>query len=191
MKNVGNTKNRATTLARQILQENGYNGLTFQLVADGLGIKKPSLFDHFKSKEDLALNIIEEAKQSFKDWSDTVNVFDPDSQIGAFFEIIYKFSCSDLKLCPISAFIGDYNSYPQNIKNAIEGLYKTRYEWLENIITEGQQRNMMTQKVSSTKLTQLVLSIIFGSQLMARATNSPECIRDQKEMALKILKGEI
>ena len=53
------TKARALREAQGLLQTFGFNGFSFQHIADLLGIKKPSLYDHFKSKEDILTSVFE------------------------------------------------------------------------------------------------------------------------------------
>lgn len=45
--------------AEEIVQTRGLNGLTFQDLADAVGLRKPSVFHHIKNKEELATALIE------------------------------------------------------------------------------------------------------------------------------------
>jgi AcrR family transcriptional regulator len=49
--------------AEQLLIERGYAALTMDDLADAVGISKPTLYQHFKSKEDLAARVIVNAMQ--------------------------------------------------------------------------------------------------------------------------------
>ncbi len=46
-----NTKKEALQLAKNYLQTLGFNGFSFQTIADALGIRKASLHYYFSSKE--------------------------------------------------------------------------------------------------------------------------------------------
>lgn len=52
-------KERILDAAESLVQSRGLNGLTFQDLADAVGLRKPSLFHHVKNKEDLTLALIE------------------------------------------------------------------------------------------------------------------------------------
>jgi TetR/AcrR family transcriptional regulator, transcriptional repressor for nem operon len=80
------TKIRALREAKNLLQTLGFNGFSFQQIADRIGIKKPSLYDHFKSKEELGISLIEEYHESFVKWIETISVFEPRDKVGALFE---------------------------------------------------------------------------------------------------------
>lgn len=186
MRTTGNTKQKAIVEAQKLLQKTGYNGFTFQLLADEIGIKKPSLYEHFESKEDLGVQVIEEAVRVFLEWTETISVFEPDAQLGALFELFYKFS-GDERLCPISALVGDYSVYPKKMRAGLLKMYESRRVWIEEIIKRGQQKNIFNKNKSAKEYAEMVISLGFGAQMIARVTQNPECIKAQKKLVLEML----
>ncbi|MCP4599125.1 MAG: TetR/AcrR family transcriptional regulator [Proteobacteria bacterium] len=53
-----NVKKRIFSEAIRFFGENGFEGTSIQSIADAVGIRKPSLFYHFKSKEELREKVI-------------------------------------------------------------------------------------------------------------------------------------
>ncbi len=45
--------------AEALVQSRGLNGVTFQDLADAVGLRKPSVFHHIRNKEELASALIE------------------------------------------------------------------------------------------------------------------------------------
>lgn len=188
MKSVGNTKTRALVEGQKLLQTLGYNGFSFQHLADAVGVKKPSLYDHFESKEDFGLQLLSKYQTMFTSWAETVSVFEPSAQVGAFFEIFIKFS-SDKKLCPLCALSADVTSLPKEMKQGIEDLYDIRKAWLKNIIKIGQTKKQFRKDKTSEELANLVSAIGLGAHLGARVTGKIELIKEAKKQALEILEG--
>lgn len=184
---AGTTRKLALAEARKLVQTFGYNKFSFQHIANCLGIKKPSLYNHFATKEKLGIDLIEEYRLSFKEWSETVSVFDPKAQIGALFEIFFKFSCDLKKICPLSALIADSNSFSEQMQNTLRMLYDTQKSWLIHIIKQGQEKGLFCAHQSSEELSDLILALGLGSQFMARISNNPEQIHQLKDMALHLL----
>ncbi|MDR3442477.1 MAG: TetR/AcrR family transcriptional regulator [Legionella sp.] len=184
---AGITRALALTEARKLVQTFGFNKFSFQHIANILGIKKPSLYNHFATKEQLGTDLIEEYRLSFSNWSETVAIFDPKAQIGALFEIFFKFSCDLKKICPLSALIADYNSFTNNMQTALRALYDVQYSWLVSIIKKGQDQGLFCSNKSSEELAHSILAIGLGSQFIARITNNPEQIHQLKDMALHLL----
>jgi TetR/AcrR family transcriptional repressor of nem operon len=187
MTKIEGTRVRAIQEARGLLQTFGFNGFSFQHLADLLGIKKPSLYDHFKSKEELGLVLIEDYLRSSAEWMQTIEVFEPKDKIGAMYEQYVKFAGDKHRLCPLSAFSGEYNSLPESIKKALSKIVEFRTGWLKKVIEEGQAKNVFRRDLPSEVLTQIVFSLGIGCQLNARITNSPEKIRDMKVQVLRLL----
>ena len=187
MTRTGNTKMRALTEALKLLQEVGYNGFSFQHVADALQIKKQSLFVHFKTKEDLGKSLIEYHRQRFAAWAETIDVFSPDAQIGAMFELYYKFFSDSQKLCPLSALATDLNSLPKSMRSGLAKSYAFCLRWVRTVIEKGQSEHIFRKDKSGLELAKLVLAASMGAQFSARMSNDAKQIRFVKQQILDLL----
>src|SRR5262249_1988413 len=181
------TKFRAMEEAKSLLQRMGFNGFSFQHIADAIGIKKPSLYDHFASKEELGRELVADYARSFEQWTETIEIFGPREKVGAFFELFFKFSSNSGKICPLSALTADYNTLPKSLKKPLAKVCLLQLDWLKGVIDEGQQKKIFRRDLKSRELAEIVLSVGLGSQLLARALKEPESIRKLKEQSLKIL----
>jgi AcrR family transcriptional regulator len=61
------TSERIKQSALQVFAQKGYHGTSLNDVAEMVGIKKPSLYAHFKNKDDLYTTILTEIMDTFKD----------------------------------------------------------------------------------------------------------------------------
>ena len=60
------TKNRILESALALFSEKGYDGVGVDLIAENAGIKGPSLYKHFKGKEDILDALIEKAESYYQ-----------------------------------------------------------------------------------------------------------------------------
>lgn len=60
------TKNRILDSALTLFSEKGYDGVGVDLIAENAGIKGPSLYRHFKGKEDILDTLIEKAEHYYE-----------------------------------------------------------------------------------------------------------------------------
>jgi TetR/AcrR family transcriptional regulator, transcriptional repressor for nem operon len=64
-----NTREQIVRVARNLIQTRSYLGFSFQDIADEIGIRKPSLYHHFASKEALGVEVLRQATRSFEFWA--------------------------------------------------------------------------------------------------------------------------
>lgn len=61
------TKDRILDSALTLFSEKGYDGVGVDLIAEKAGIKGPSLYKHFKGKEDILDSLIEKVETHYRD----------------------------------------------------------------------------------------------------------------------------
>lgn len=70
------TKDRILDAALTLFAENGYNGTSVEQIAGIVGIKAPSLYKHYKGKEDILNALIDSAEARYEE------MFGSEKQIG-------------------------------------------------------------------------------------------------------------
>ena len=61
------TKEKILETALSLFAENGYNGTSMEQIAQNVGIKAPSLYKHFKGKEDILNSLIDIAEARYEE----------------------------------------------------------------------------------------------------------------------------
>lgn len=183
------TKARALKEAKTLLQRFGFNGFSFQHVADLLGIRKPSLYAHFNSKEDLGQELIEEYHSAFHTWTETISIFEPSEKIRALYEMFAKFSSQSGSFCPMSAMIADYHSLPKNLQKRLLKMFVFQKKWVSEVIQQGQRSRGFRSDLPAEDLAEVVLALGLGAQSIARISNDPKIIRSLSARALGVLQA--
>ncbi len=181
------TRENALLEGRALMQRYGYGGFSFQDIANKLGIKKPSLFAHFESKESLGRELITRDRADFIKWTSTISVFDPLSQVGALFELYYRFSGDNQKLCPLTSLASEFNSLPKSMKKLVEAATDDQRLWLEKILKSAQNERHIRRDLPVKNLAQSILAMAYGAQTLARIHQDSEQIREAKQATLKYL----
>ena len=70
------TKEKILEAALSLFAENGYDGTSVEQIANIVGIKAPSLYKHFKGKEDILNALIDSAEARYEE------MFGPEKNIG-------------------------------------------------------------------------------------------------------------
>ena len=63
------TREEILSVTRNLIQTRSYLGFSFQDVADQVGVRKPSLYYHFRTKEELGVNVLNDATDDFRAWA--------------------------------------------------------------------------------------------------------------------------
>ena len=61
------TKEKILDAALTLFAENGYNGTSVEQIAKAVGIKAPSLYKHYKSKEDILNALVDSAEARYEE----------------------------------------------------------------------------------------------------------------------------
>ena len=68
------TKERILHQALRLFSQKGYDAVSVEQIAIAVGIKAPSLYKHFKSKQEIFDAIFEETARRYEDFTDSISV---------------------------------------------------------------------------------------------------------------------
>ena len=74
------TKERILHQALRLFSQKGYDAVSVEQIAIAVGIKAPSLYKHFKSKQEIFDAIFEETARRYEDFTDSISVHVEDSE---------------------------------------------------------------------------------------------------------------
>lgn len=80
------TKEKILETALTLFAQNGFNGTSVEQIAQDVGIKAPSLYKHFKGKEDILNSLIDAAEAHYEE------NFGSDKKIGKIPETVEEFA---------------------------------------------------------------------------------------------------
>lgn len=183
----GMTRANAIREGRTLLQQYGYNGFSFQDLAEKLGIRKQSLYVHFETKDDFVQQLLRDYRESNLIWSETIKDFEPDQKLGAWFDKFYRFACEGSLYCPVAALSADYNSLASSVRESLARLAEERRKWVESVVIEGQKKKVFRHDMTSKALAELVVTLGYGAQQVARLSGNPERIKSVKKEMLQLL----
>jgi TetR/AcrR family transcriptional regulator, transcriptional repressor for nem operon len=185
------TKDKILKEGRSLLQKHGYNGFSFQDIADKIEIKKPSLYDHFGSKEELMLGIIKKYSEAFDTWELSIARFSPLEKIRKVFDIYYAFTSDKQKVCPILALIVDMRDLSKEVQKEMRAFVDNWLSWLEARILEGQKDGSIRQDMPAAMLAHFIYSQGMGCQFQSRLQNNPEMTLSSGDMLIAFIQRKV
>lgn len=173
MKSIS-TKEEILKEGRSLLQKHGYHGFSFQDIADKINIKKPSLYDHFASKDQLTVAIIKNYSTMFDNWVPTMAGLSSVERIRKVFDVFYLFSCDKRKICPVMSLIADFQTLSKDVQREMNDFVEKWLSWVEIQIKDGQKSGQIRKDMDSKTLASFIYSQGMGAQFQARLKNDPE-----------------
>lgn len=162
------TRREAIEEGRSLLQKLGFNGFSFQDIANSIGIKKPSLYAHFSSKEDLGLEMIAHYRNDFVSWAERHKGDPILEQIEGLFRIFNRFAKDQNKMCPLTVLSAEYETLPQSMQRALSEMTRMQEAWLVDLIQRGISAGHFRADIEPIQTAQIIQALGFGVQHLSR-----------------------
>lgn len=127
------TRQLILRIAGQLLLTRSYLGLSFQDLADRVGIRKASLYHHFASKEVLGVALVNASQNRFVRWAEDVAHLGPADQMLAYIRMFRDLIGAGDRVCPLGALGGEWDCIEPELKTAVRGFHQTQIDWLTQV----------------------------------------------------------
>lgn len=185
-----NTKTEALNLAKEYLQTLGFNGFSFQTIADSLGIKKASLHYYFSSKEDMGIALLEDYEEGHKTWAKKVQELPSKVKLEKMVKGFCSLSAKHNMICPVGSFTSDFYSVSPKMKKKLQQFHFLIRDWLVETIEQGKKEGTIKKTTDSTLAADLFLTTLQGGVQVARIRGEQESLKKMLEALLDQLHGK-
>ncbi len=162
------TKQEILDVAEELMLTRGYNGFSYQDIANVVGIRKASIHYHFASKEALGTAFVEQYFSRFQAWRESVTDLPVDAKLASLLEMFKHVSNNAEKICPLSMLTAEYPTLPQSLQDAVRKLLGEMDTWLVETLAQGQAENTLKPAPPAHVLAKLILNALSASLKMAR-----------------------
>jgi len=182
------TKTTILNVAQDLLQRQSISGVSFQELANRIGIKKGSMYYHFETKDDLAAAILTRASQDLKVSFERGYHKTAIQQLEYFFSIYSDFIGAGERLCPGGSFAGEWGKISEPVKMQVIKLIKIQTQGIKDIIDAGlKSGEFESHDLSLDDLTVWLVSCLQGSLLTSRIMSSKDPLNSSIKIAQKFL----
>ncbi|MBL4847253.1 MAG: TetR/AcrR family transcriptional regulator [Planctomycetes bacterium] len=134
----------------------GLSGLTFGRLAQAVGMSKSGLFAHFKSKEDLQLATLEEARQRYVDSVQRPTLSAPPGlpRLWARCQAWLSYAQNGVfgNGCFFSAVAVEFDNRPGAVRDTIAGLFATWIDELTQAVEQAQELGHVQPEVDARQV---------------------------------------
>jgi len=183
------TKREILDTAEAMLQERGFNAFSYQHIAERLGVKNAAVHYHFRSKADLGVAVIERYRRRFHRWAERLNSegpHDPWGRLEAYFQIYFAFLHSGNRICPSGVLQAEFESIPEEMREASRVLLEDLLGWLTVLLADGRERGAFHFLGEPADQAMILGSTLQGGLQIARA-----CGPERFEAAVEQLRRQL
>jgi len=178
---MSDTAKRIIEVMADLIQTRGYSAVSYQDIADAIGIRKASIHYHFPSKADLGEAVIKQYKQSLLDQLEAVDA-DPDAsandKLEAFLAPYLSFKGDDKRVCLCGSLAGEYFALPEGMQSEITDFFEAQQGWLTGLFAESEKNASLKIPGSPGQTARLFFDALQGALLAKRAAHDDSQIDD-------------
>ena len=183
----GETAERILDAANALLIDRGYSAFSYADVAEAVKIRKASIHHHFPTKAGLVVAVLRRHRarilEGMKALDDQIET--PLGRIKNYFK--YWEGCIEgrtLSFC-IGALLGtEMPSLPEEVQAEVRLHFSMLTDWFERTLKAGTKvRTIHLQGTVATEA-QMLIAVLHGAMLSARATNNCDVFRSLSQAAL-------
>jgi TetR/AcrR family transcriptional repressor of nem operon len=165
---------RVVDAAEGLIQQHGYNGFSYDDVAQLVGIKKPSIHHHFPKKEELVAVVAQRYTHRFRSellCIEGQHAKEPE-RLSAYAALFERTFAIDRRLCVCGMLGAETDSLPELVASEVAHFFKVNLDWLSLVIGEGQSAGLINARISAAALAEQFLCAMEGAMMVGRGMRS-------------------
>ena len=187
----GNAKEQLACAAVDAMHRRGYRGCSIENITDAAGVPMGSFYNHFESKETLA---IEALNHYWNDMYDNLLTL-CDSNFSPPVRLLRYFGRLNAKVreqryqsgCLVGNLSAEMSEHSDAIRNRLVTLFSTWSDAIEECVRQGQTDGSIRNGLPPESLGRFLLNAWQGSAIRARAERSGAALTDFEQFAAGII----
>src|SRR5260221_7726039 len=194
MPRVGNTKERLTDAALDLIWENSYGGTSVDAICERADVRKGSFYYFFKSKSELAAAALEADWKKRK--ADMDSIFSPSlppmERLERYFDFVHdrlaelQKKCGAVLGCPLFTLGSEVSTQDKPLRDKVQEILNRKVKYFESAIRDAQAQGLIVAPDAKANAKAL-FACYQGTLTQARIQNDVEVLREFKDVALDFL----
>ena len=173
-----NTRQAILEAGTKLFIERGFNGCSVQDVTDGAGVPKGSFYNHFKSKQALATEILIAYGPGSTDRSILTNLQVPAlTRLKKLFATLNEYFTRCTDGCLVGKFMAEVSDDTPQIRARLKGVLELWGEQISSAIAQGQQQGAIRKDLKADELAAFLIDAYEGAILRTRVEKSPKALK--------------
>ncbi|WP_458071900.1 TetR/AcrR family transcriptional regulator [Rhodanobacter sp. BL-MT-08] len=168
------TAERVMDAAEALIQQRGYAGFSYDDVAQAVGIRKPSVHHHFRTKAELVAELINRYYQRFESALAAIDIArsQPLARLKAYVQLFSQTYANDGRLCVCGMLGAEADALPAGVADAVESFFRLNLTWLVATIRDAQGASQVRADLRASALAEALLAALEGAMVVGRGARS-------------------
>ncbi|ARK32582.1 TetR/AcrR family transcriptional regulator [Halalkalibacter krulwichiae] len=168
------TREKIIESSIQLFSEDGYEGTSLTNIAKGAGIKKPSLYAHFSSKEEIFFNAIKKINFEYEKMAiEALNHLQHDTTEQKLYHLMHRFFKELIQQGSIAEFYYRFLLFPpKEMEEKIKELYaqsdQIYFQLVQEAIDAGKQKKEIDESLPTNSIVKSYVCMMSGLQIDVR-----------------------
>src|SRR5580700_7927912 len=172
------TRNVVLNAGSKLFIERGFSACSVQDITDAAGVPKGSFYNHFKSKEALAAEILTRYGEGSTDRSILSNrKLPPLARLKKHFAALNDHFSQCRDGCLVGKFMAEVSDDTPQIRNELLKVLILWGEQISAVIAEGQQQGSIRSDLKASELGNFLIDSYEGAILRTRVEKSPAALK--------------
>ena len=173
-----NTRIAILEAGTKLFIERGYNACSVQDITVAAGVPKGSFYNHFKSKEALAAEIVTEYGKGTTDRSILTNPDVPGlTRLKKHFTALNEYFSRCTDGCLVGKFMAEVSNDTPQIHEALQRVLRGWSEQISSAIVEGQEQGSIRKDLKAHDLAAFLIDSYEGAILRTRVDRNPRALK--------------
>lgn len=177
---------RILDAAEQLIQQNGYNGFSYDDIAKMVGLKKPSIHHHFATKANLVAMVVQRYAVRFSEFLLDITQTKPTAlaQLNAYIQLFSNTFATNRRLCVCGMLGAESAVLPSEVTEAVASFFVLNQKWLTGVFTHGIERDEFHSQVNPNGQALYLLAALEGAMIVGRGVGSDTALFEVAQAAI-------
>ncbi len=184
------TKEKILDVSRELFHRRGYNNTSISDIVDNSGIKKGSLYFHYKSKDSLIIEVLNGSLESYEEKIRSgVKHSAASDQIDDMIDAItgYHVNGDISRGCLFGNMALEVGRDGSDVSKFIEGVFKRWEKRFVTLLTQAENDGEYKLKEPAVVLARMILASIEGGVLLSKISGNTRPLKDCTQFMKTVL----
>lgn len=189
---MSTTKEKLIAAGAELFCARSYQGTGINDILKACGIPKGSFYNHFTSKEDFALAVVQFHRESTDEFLATNlcnAALPPFERIAAYIDAFNQdvIDSGFAVGCPLGTMAQEMANLSEPLRTALNAVFQIHEDRLTACIQAGQKQGSIAPRLAPGTTATFIMSALEGAQIMAKTCQSDEPLCGARHLIVDVL----